>query len=63
MLQKSRVSDAYTSVGGLDKQIVQIRDLLEIPLTRPDMFRHFGMLLPFPFSHCMDFLTYIDLQG
>jgi AAA family ATPase len=34
--------DAYTSVGGLDKQIAQIRDLLEIPLTRPDLFRELG---------------------
>jgi len=38
---------AYTSIGGLDNQIAQIRDLLEIPLTRPDLFRHFGKLLPF----------------
>lgn len=37
---------AYTSVGGLDKQIAQIRDLLEIPLTRPDLFRHFGLKPP-----------------
>lgn len=63
MIRKSSVSDAYTSVGGLDKQIAQIRDLLEIPLTRPDLFRHFGMLFPFPFSYCMDLLTYTDLQG
>lgn len=35
----------YSSVGGLDKQIEQIRDLIEIPLTRPDLFRHFGIVL------------------
>ncbi|THH05291.1 hypothetical protein EW146_g9942 [Bondarzewia mesenterica] len=34
--------EVYSSVGGLDKQIAQIRDLIEIPLTRPDLFRHFG---------------------
>ncbi|KAI0055886.1 AAA family ATPase [Artomyces pyxidatus] len=39
-------SDAYSSVGGLDKQIAQIRDLIEIPLTRPDLFRHFGLKPP-----------------
>ncbi|KAI0927661.1 hypothetical protein AcV5_008138 [Taiwanofungus camphoratus] len=38
--------DAYTSVGGLDKQIAQIRDLIEIPLTRPQLFRHFGLKPP-----------------
>lgn len=34
--------DAYSAVGGLDKQIAQIRDLIEIPLTRPELFRQFG---------------------
>ena len=27
----------YWSVGGLNKQIEEIRDLLEIPVTRPDI--------------------------
>ncbi|THH10702.1 hypothetical protein EW145_g1152 [Phellinidium pouzarii] len=36
----------YASVGGLDKQIRQVRDLIEIPLTRPDLFRHFGLKPP-----------------
>jgi AAA family ATPase len=30
-------------VGGLSKQISEIRDLLEIPLTRPDLYRYFGV--------------------
>ena len=38
----SSVKEAYASVGGLNKQISQIRDLLEIPLTRPELFRYFG---------------------
>ncbi|KAG6917166.1 hypothetical protein DXG01_003602 [Tephrocybe rancida] len=37
---------AYSSVGGLNKQIQQIRDLLEIPLTRPELFRYFGLKPP-----------------
>ena len=36
---------AYASVGGLDKQIEIVRDLLEIPLTRPELFRYFGWCL------------------
>ncbi|KAF8650108.1 hypothetical protein AX16_005408 [Volvariella volvacea WC 439] len=40
------VNEAYASVGGLHKQIAEIRDLLEIPLTRPDLFRHFGLKPP-----------------
>jgi AAA family ATPase len=46
-LAKVRSTDAYASVGGLDKQVSQIRDLLEIPLTRPDLFRHFGNYVVF----------------
>ncbi|KAI0299653.1 AAA-domain-containing protein [Multifurca ochricompacta] len=38
--------DAYASVGGLDEQVAQIRDLIEIPLRRPDLFRHFGLKPP-----------------
>ena len=32
----------YAAVGGLDKQISQIRDLIDVPLTRPDLFQRFG---------------------
>jgi AAA family ATPase len=39
--------DPYASVGGLSKQIAEIRDLLEIPLTRPDLFRKFGAVFHF----------------
>ncbi|KDQ26146.1 hypothetical protein PLEOSDRAFT_1094203 [Pleurotus ostreatus PC15] len=45
-LVHSSATEAYASVGGLSKQIAQIRDLLEIPLTRPDLFRHFGLKPP-----------------
>ncbi|KAH6906401.1 AAA family ATPase [Coprinopsis sp. MPI-PUGE-AT-0042] len=36
----------YASVGGLSKQIAEIRDLLEIPLMRPDLFCYFGLKPP-----------------
>lgn len=42
---------AYASVGGLGKQIEAIRDLLEIPLTRPELFRHFGTHSSPPADH------------
>ncbi|KAL0960482.1 hypothetical protein HGRIS_005523 [Hohenbuehelia grisea] len=45
-LAHKSTSAAYASVGGLGKQIAQIRDLLEIPLIRPDLFRHFGLKPP-----------------
>ncbi|KAF9651602.1 AAA family ATPase [Thelephora ganbajun] len=39
-------TDPYAAVGGLDKQISQIRDVIDIPLTRPDLFQHFGLKPP-----------------
>ena len=45
MLAQRSIKDAYSSVGGLNKQIEEIRDLLEIPLTRPELFRYFGELV------------------
>ncbi|KAF8621307.1 hypothetical protein AX15_007904 [Amanita polypyramis BW_CC] len=39
-------SDAYASVGGLHKQIQEIRDLIELPLTQPELFQHFGLKPP-----------------
>ncbi|KAJ3515828.1 hypothetical protein NLJ89_g1506 [Agrocybe chaxingu] len=46
VLEHKSLQDAYSSVGGLDKQIEAIRDLLEIPLTRPDLFQYFGLKPP-----------------
>ncbi|KZO91609.1 AAA-domain-containing protein [Calocera viscosa TUFC12733] len=37
---------AYTSVGGLDRQIAEIRNLIELPLQRPDLFLRFGLKPP-----------------
>ncbi|TFK38925.1 P-loop containing nucleoside triphosphate hydrolase protein [Crucibulum laeve] len=46
ILEHSFVNKTYASVGGLNKQIQEIRDLLEIPLTRPELFRYFGLKPP-----------------
>ncbi|KAG6856285.1 hypothetical protein H0H87_005895 [Tephrocybe sp. NHM501043] len=46
VLAPTEANAAYSSVGGLNKQIQQIRDLLEIPLTRPELFRYFGLKPP-----------------
>ncbi|KAI3596744.1 ribosome biogenesis factor recycling aaa family atpase [Moniliophthora roreri] len=43
---EKKEEDPYASVGGLGKQIAEIRDLLEIPLTHPDLFRKFGLKPP-----------------
>ncbi|KAJ3870319.1 P-loop containing nucleoside triphosphate hydrolase protein [Lentinula novae-zelandiae] len=46
ILEKQSEDNAYASIGGLDKQISEIKDLLEIPLTRPDLFRYFNLKPP-----------------
>ncbi|KAK7461902.1 AAA+-type ATPase [Stygiomarasmius scandens] len=46
VLNDTPTDSAYASVGGLSKQISEIRDLLEIPLARPDLFRYFGLKPP-----------------
>ncbi|KXN82280.1 hypothetical protein AN958_02781 [Leucoagaricus sp. SymC.cos] len=46
ILNHQSTRDAYSSVGGLEKQIAEVRDLLEIPLTRPELFRYFGLKPP-----------------
>ena len=33
-------------MGGLDRHIAQIRELVELPLTRPDLYAHFGLSAP-----------------
>ncbi|KAG9048963.1 AAA+-type ATPase [Tulasnella sp. UAMH 9824] len=39
-------NDAYAGVGGLDKEIAEVRDLIEIPLTQPGLFKRFGLKPP-----------------
>ncbi|BBD71976.1 nucleotidase [Sulfodiicoccus acidiphilus] len=33
----------YTDIGGLEEQIGQIREVVELPLTRPELFREIGV--------------------
>ncbi|KAG8696159.1 AAA+-type ATPase [Ceratobasidium sp. 395] len=51
------VGSPYSTVGGLDKQIAAVRDLIEIPLTNPQLFHQFGALPPQIFHHSFLFLT------
>ncbi|CAG8617993.1 3966_t:CDS:2, partial [Acaulospora colombiana] len=46
VIEKPIPSTPYESVGGLSRQISQIRDLIEIPLTRPSLFSHFHLKPP-----------------
>ncbi|HZK06188.1 MAG TPA: proteasome ATPase [Actinomycetaceae bacterium] len=36
----------YTDIGGLDKQIQQIRDAIELPFVHPELFREHGLRPP-----------------
>lgn len=37
---------AYANVGGLDHHIALIRELIDIPLTQPQLFKHFNLKPP-----------------
>lgn len=37
----------YEAIGGMQSQIEQIREMVEWPLTRPELYNHFGA----PFLH------------
>jgi len=41
---RSRIS--YADIGGLDKEIERIREMIEWPLARPDVYRRLGMDVP-----------------
>jgi len=39
---EGRRPPGYESIGGMESQIEQIRELVEWPLTRPELYQHFG---------------------
>ena len=42
--KRDRVS--YEDIGGLDEEVKKVRELVELPLTRPDLFRKVGIEPP-----------------
>ena len=44
MVEKPNVD--YESVGGLDEQILQVREAIELPLEKPELFRNVGIEPP-----------------
>lgn len=53
---------AYERVGGLDSEIEQVRDLIELPLSRPELFTQFGMLFLPGSCHIIDTTTTSGLK-
>ncbi|EPQ29811.1 uncharacterized protein PFL1_02484 [Pseudozyma flocculosa PF-1] len=43
---EQRIQAAYASLGGLDRQIQEIRALVEMPLTKPEIFKQYGLRPP-----------------
>lgn len=39
----NRPSERYSDLGGMDDVLVQIRQLVEYPLSRPELYRHLGV--------------------
>ncbi len=44
MIEKPKV--VYDNVGGLDEQILQVREAIELPLEKPELFRKIGIEPP-----------------
>jgi 26S proteasome regulatory subunit T6 len=46
-MKVEKVPDAtYDMVGGLDKQIKEIREVIELPIKRPEVFESLGISQP-----------------
>ena len=41
-----RPNERYRDLGGMDKLIQEVRELVEYPLTRPELYRHLGIEPP-----------------
>ena len=39
----NRPTERYSDLGGMDETLVQIRQLVEYPLSRPELYRHLGV--------------------
>eukprot|EP00919_Chromeraceae_sp_WS-2016_P072201 GHVR01170842.1.p1 GENE.GHVR01170842.1~~GHVR01170842.1.p1 ORF type:complete len:394 (+),score=81.06 GHVR01170842.1:61-1242(+) len=46
MLHESPGNVTYGEVGGLSEQVRQLREVIELPLTNPDLFRRVGIKTP-----------------
>jgi hypothetical protein len=42
----SSSADAYAVVGGLQRELAEVRELVELPLLRPELFVQFGVRAP-----------------
>lgn len=45
VLKREPADKAYAMIGGLDSQIEQIRELVELPLTRPELFAKYSTFI------------------
>jgi 26S proteasome regulatory subunit T4 len=46
MLQEEPGSVSFSSVGGLNEQIRDLREVIELPLTNPELFKRVGIKPP-----------------
>ena len=46
MLNESPGSISYSDIGGLNEQIRELREVIELPLTNPDLFKRVGIKPP-----------------
>jgi proteasome regulatory subunit len=46
MIVDSRPTETYEEVGGLDEQLLEVREAVELPLLNPELFSGFGIIPP-----------------
>ena len=50
-MKVEKVPDStYDQIGGLDKQIVEIKEVIELPIKHPELFESLGIAQPKGFS-------------
>lgn len=46
MLEEDPGNVPYSQVGGLNEQVRQLREVVELPLTNPELFKRVGIKTP-----------------
>ena len=49
---------SFSDIGGLNEQIRELREVVELPLTNPELFVRVGSKLRYILSRCLAFMRF-----